>query len=130
MDNPEYYETVKYYLYGFCYIALVQGILLLVFAILFSIRMVYAAKKLHDDMLDRIMMAPMEFFDTTPIGRIVNRFSSDIEVLDITLPLTFRVAINTVYLAVTTIVVICMNRPVILTTVFPVAVLYGIALVI
>ncbi|XP_038067062.1 ATP-binding cassette sub-family C member 8-like isoform X2 [Patiria miniata] len=42
----------------------------------------FAAKKLHNSMLNTIMSAPLRFFDTTPIGRILNRFSSDTSVID------------------------------------------------
>jgi hypothetical protein len=33
-----------------------------------------AAKLLFEDMLNACLYAPMVFFDTTPLGRIVNRF--------------------------------------------------------
>lgn len=91
--------------------------------------MVEAAGKMHAMLLDRIIRAPMEFFDTTPVGRIINRFSSDMETVDTVLPLTFRITINSLYLAVTTVIVISINTPLIVTVVLPVIVLYAVILV-
>lgn len=53
-----------------------------VFVAHISLRMVVASKKLHTDMLFSIMRQPMSFFDTTPLGRVMNRFSRDIDVID------------------------------------------------
>ncbi|XP_022081016.1 ATP-binding cassette sub-family C member 8-like isoform X2 [Acanthaster planci] len=49
-----------------------------------------AGRRLHNQMLENIMHAPMRFFDTTPIGRIMNRFSSDIKTIDQILGNTFN----------------------------------------
>ncbi|KAJ1698124.1 hypothetical protein LUZ63_006636 [Rhynchospora breviuscula] len=41
-----------------------------------------AAKRLHDDMLSSILRAPMLFFHTNPLGRIINRFAKDLGDID------------------------------------------------
>ncbi|GBB94776.1 hypothetical protein RclHR1_02410022 [Rhizophagus clarus] len=41
-----------------------------------------ASRKLHEAILEKVMKAKIRFFDTTPIGRILNRFSKDMEVVD------------------------------------------------
>jgi ATP-binding cassette, subfamily C (CFTR/MRP), member 1 len=41
-----------------------------------------ASKSVHDAITARVFGAPVSFFDQTPLGRIFNRFSSDIVTLD------------------------------------------------
>ena len=41
-----------------------------------------ASKKLHDGFLFSLLRSPMSFFDTTPMGRILNRLSKDIQRID------------------------------------------------
>jgi ATP-binding cassette subfamily C (CFTR/MRP) protein 1 len=49
-----------------------------------------ATKVMHKYLLRNILRATTEFFDTTPIGRILNRFSKDIDAADNDLPAVFR----------------------------------------
>ena len=49
---------------------------------------------LHHKLLSAIMVAPIAFFDVTPVGRILNRFSSDILVIDEELSQTINQMIN------------------------------------
>lgn len=41
-----------------------------------------ASKRLHEQLLHHLMRAKFRFFDSTPLGRIINRFSKDIEAVD------------------------------------------------
>ena len=58
-----------------------------------SLGTLFAAKRMHEGMIARTMRCPMSYFDTTPIGRIVNRFAKDVDVVDNTLPQTIRTAL-------------------------------------
>ncbi|KAF9000599.1 ABC transporter [Cyathus striatus] len=48
----------------------------------FSMLTYFASQRLHRNAIERVMHAPMSFFETTPLGRIMNRFSKDIDTID------------------------------------------------
>ncbi|XP_038515360.1 multidrug resistance-associated protein 9 isoform X5 [Canis lupus familiaris] len=45
-----------------------------------------ASSSLHDHVFDKILRSPMSFFDRMPTGRLMNRFSKDMDELDVRLP--------------------------------------------
>ncbi|XP_074522327.1 ATP-binding cassette sub-family C member 12-like [Halichoeres trimaculatus] len=87
-----------------------------------------AACKLHDTMFNKIIASPMSFFDTTPTGRIINRFSKDQEEVDTVLPLHMDPFLQFTLLVTYTIVIIATVFPAMLIAVVIMAALFTIIL--
>ena len=66
----------------------------------------------------------MRFFDTTPTGSIVNRFSGDLHVVDLPLPQSLSGFLYTSIEVISVLVVISVSSPVFIIFVLPLAVLY------
>ncbi|KAI6212601.1 hypothetical protein M3Y94_00045300 [Aphelenchoides besseyi] len=64
-------------------------ILFVIAYIILAIGVYRASVIFHHDLLQSILRAPMSFYEKTPIGRTINRFSTDIEILDTSLYLSF-----------------------------------------
>lgn len=62
-----------------------QGFAMFAFSIALSFLGTEASKVMLQRAMTRVLRAPMSFFDTTPLGRITNRFSKDVDVMDNTL---------------------------------------------
>ena len=56
-----------------------------------------ASQKLHDDLSDRVLRAPVAFFDVTPTGRILNRFAADMDKIDLELTQSISQGIATIF---------------------------------
>ncbi|XP_049538582.1 multidrug resistance-associated protein 1 isoform X7 [Anopheles darlingi] len=83
-----------------------------------------ATRILHRRLLEGILRSGMTFFDTTPRGRIIARFSNDINTLDYSLPMNIKNFIPTVLRVVATLVVICISTPIFASVIVPIGILY------
>jgi ATP-binding cassette subfamily C (CFTR/MRP) protein 1 len=54
---------------------------------IFNATTLQASRNLHDKSMERLLRAPTNlFFDVQPVGRLINRFSKDLELVDSMLP--------------------------------------------
>jgi ATP-binding cassette subfamily C (CFTR/MRP) protein 1 len=67
-----------------------QALLMFLFSWSLAVFGTEAGKNMLHRAITRVLRAPMSFFDTTPLGRITNRFSKDIDVLDNTITDSMR----------------------------------------
>ena len=85
---------------------------------------VYATADLHLSLLLHVMALPMLFFDTTPLGRVLNRFGKDVESCDTDIPRTVGVLILTFMNFLSAVIVICIVTPLALTCLVPLAIIF------
>eukprot|EP00357_Protocruzia_adherens_P031519 CAMPEP_0115001824 /NCGR_PEP_ID=MMETSP0216-20121206/17633_1 /TAXON_ID=223996 /ORGANISM="Protocruzia adherens, Strain Boccale" /LENGTH=1370 /DNA_ID=CAMNT_0002367287 /DNA_START=20 /DNA_END=4132 /DNA_ORIENTATION=+ len=76
-------DHVSYYLTIYCLIAVGNSVAILLKEICLNLSILKASQKLHYDMVTSLIKAPMNtFFDRTPTGRIINRFTGDLVTID------------------------------------------------
>ncbi|KAI8881443.1 multi drug resistance-associated protein MRP [Backusella circina FSU 941] len=83
-----------------------------------------SARFLHSSMLEAVIKSPMSFFDTTPLGRILNRFSKDEHTIDEILPRNFNSYIRVFAQVVATVLIITFSTPFFLLLIIPLAFIY------
>uniref|UniRef100_A0A8C2ZJ39 ATP-binding cassette, sub-family C (CFTR/MRP), member 9 n=1 Tax=Cyclopterus lumpus TaxID=8103 RepID=A0A8C2ZJ39_CYCLU len=83
-----------------------------------------AATNLHHNLLNKIIHAPIRFFDITPLGQILNRFSADTNIIDQHIPPTLESLTRSTLLCLSAIGVISSITPGFLLTLVPLAVAF------
>ena len=152
-----------YFMFEIMWTLLAIGVFGMSFGIAYGC--VYASRILHNQLLSKILRAPMSFYDTTPLGRynvarslemhfpfwiinsefccisfvnyqsvvsvvfpipgrILNRFSKDMDVIDINIPQTIRIWLGTGSTVIATLFVICYSTPVFLAVLVPLGIMY------
>lgn len=83
-----------------------QALCLFLFSVALSYFGTTASKTMLQQSITRVLRAPMSFFDTTPLGRITNRFSKDIDTMDNNLTDSMRMYFMTLAMIVSVFILI------------------------
>ncbi|NXO03084.1 MRP7 protein, partial [Rhinopomastus cyanomelas] len=115
---------VTFYLIVYGSIAGANSLFTILRAILFAYGTFHASTVIHSRLLQRALKATVTFFDTTPAGRILNRFSSDLYCIDDSLPFILNIFLAAVYGLLGVLVIIIYGLPWIALVLLPLAALY------
>ncbi|XP_077359163.1 ATP-binding cassette sub-family C member 3 isoform X2 [Festucalex cinctus] len=105
-------------------LGITQGVLVMISSFTLAMGNIGAARKLHHNLLANKLHTLQSFFDTTPIGRIINRFSKDVYVIDESLPSTVLMFLGTFFVSLSTMIVIVSSTPIFAVVIAPLAFVY------
>ncbi|XP_055006085.1 ATP-binding cassette sub-family C member 3 isoform X4 [Boleophthalmus pectinirostris] len=105
-------------------LGIAQGILVMISSLTLYMGNIGAARRLHLNLVNNKLRTPQSFFDTTPIGRIINRFSKDVYVIDEALPATVLMFLGTFFVSLSTMIVIVSSTPFFALVIVPLTFIY------
>eukprot|EP01065_Artemidia_motanka_P050861 TRINITY_DN879_c0_g1_i1.p1 TRINITY_DN879_c0_g1~~TRINITY_DN879_c0_g1_i1.p1 ORF type:complete len:1483 (+),score=468.48 TRINITY_DN879_c0_g1_i1:48-4451(+) len=70
-----------------------------------------SVRSMHDECADRVLHAPLSWFESTPSGRLLGRFSSDLGLVDVQLGLGFEVSVAMMFMLMTLAAVVTYISP-------------------
>ena len=79
----------------------------------------FASKVIHFKTLTSLVRAPVLFFDTTPVGRILNRFSKDTDEVDFLLSMSMTEFGNCIMQLLSTLIFLAVIQPILLAGIVP-----------
>ncbi|KAF9080450.1 hypothetical protein BGX23_002132 [Mortierella sp. AD031] len=80
--GQEKYSVVQFLVIYAAFTLAYMGFNIVLFYVANVLAAVKGAKHMHDRLLNNLLRQPMSFFDVTPVGRIINRFSTDVDAID------------------------------------------------
>uniref|UniRef100_A0A669DDW2 ATP-binding cassette, sub-family C (CFTR/MRP), member 2 n=1 Tax=Oreochromis niloticus TaxID=8128 RepID=A0A669DDW2_ORENI len=122
MTYPSWKRDTRVGVFGALGVA--QGLFVFLGTLLLANASINASRILYSRLLNNILRVPMVFFDTTPIGRVINRFAKDIFTIDEAIPASLRSCLLCLMSVLGTVFVICLVTPFFAIVIIPLALIY------
>lgn len=109
---------------GYAAFGLGEAVFVLAATLTLNLACLAAAQLLHRQMLIRTLDSPIRFFDCTPLGRVLNRFSKDIDTADFGICINVRGVLVYTFRALVSFILISMETPLFLLALLPLGIFY------
>ncbi|XP_033886772.3 multidrug resistance-associated protein 1-like isoform X3 [Acipenser ruthenus] len=105
-------------------LGLSQGVAVFSYSMTVSIGGILASRHLHQSMLHNVLRSPMSFFERTPSGNLVNRFSKETDTIDSVIPGIIKMFMGSLFNVLGSCAVILVATPIVAVIIPPLGLLY------
>eukprot|EP00615_Pteridomonas_danica_P016667 CAMPEP_0114389062 /NCGR_PEP_ID=MMETSP0102-20121206/8404_1 /TAXON_ID=38822 ORGANISM="Pteridomonas danica, Strain PT" /NCGR_SAMPLE_ID=MMETSP0102 /ASSEMBLY_ACC=CAM_ASM_000212 /LENGTH=1694 /DNA_ID=CAMNT_0001546829 /DNA_START=606 /DNA_END=5690 /DNA_ORIENTATION=+ len=124
LDSNQDIIGLNFHLFFYASLLLLACFIVLLRAVALVFANVRACSKVHDAALWAVLRSPMDFFDTTTSGRVLNRFSSDQQLVDIQLRNQMASLLNSALQMTAGLVVVIASTPFVILVLLPLCYFY------
>ena len=101
-----------------------RSLIAFIASLFFIAMLVTSSKTLHNKLLDSILHSTLRFFESTPTGRILNRFTKDVEACEEAIPTSFQSLLDCFLALTSTLIIISSSTPYFIIFLVPIGFLY------
>uniref|UniRef100_A0A673GXS6 ABC-type glutathione-S-conjugate transporter n=1 Tax=Sinocyclocheilus rhinocerous TaxID=307959 RepID=A0A673GXS6_9TELE len=102
-----------------------QGIAIFGTTVAISLGGIIASRHLHLDLLNNVLHSPMSFFESTPSGNLLNRFSKEIDAIDCMIPDGLKMMLGYMFKLLEVCIIVLMATPFAGVIILPLTLLYA-----
>jgi ATP-binding cassette subfamily C (CFTR/MRP) protein 1 len=110
-SQDKYHHDDNWYIIFYAIVAFIAALFLLGRGLVFAVSNTRASRQYHTGLFNSVMHAPATFFDQTPVGRLLNRFTKDISAIDANIPDLLQNLMGVVALLIGNVVAVAVVTP-------------------
>ncbi|MGH0124216.1 UNVERIFIED_CONTAM: hypothetical protein FKN15_024645 [Acipenser sinensis] len=102
-----------------------QGIAIFGTTVAISVGGIIASRHLHQDLLHNMLRSPMSFFERTPSGNLLNRFSKEVDAIDCMIPDGLKMMLGYLFKLLEICIIVLLATPIAAVIILPLGLFYG-----